>query len=308
MKTFKLVILASTICLSILLPLFIVGINPQYTYAYETILTPSNITEVIFDVDNNEIKKVYDLSLVNVIINGNSTQVLTNRTDIYKLLNDMGVVVDNSKKIVSTSEDITNGTVIRVITVGKTVEELNINIPFKSESINTKDIPYGTKEVAQAGVLGVRTQQIEKIYEDGKLISQKVLHEAVTREPVKEIIKVGVLSYGISDLEKTYGYNCPHWYSVVDVGNYTDQEKQWLKFVMYCESGCNAESDKNPTYKGLYQWLPKYWNIFFPKDNIYDGYAQIENTVWKIRHGVNMKAYWPDCHSKYVARYGEFVR
>ncbi|HCC67975.1 TPA: hypothetical protein DEP90_02055, partial [Patescibacteria group bacterium] len=98
------------------------------------------------------------------------------------------------------------------------------------------------------------------------------------------------------------------WYSVVDDGNYTIQEKKWLKLVMYCESGCNAESDKNPVYKGLFQWHPKYWNIFYPKDNIYDGYSQIENTVRKIRNGVNLYAYWPMCHKRYVTKYGEFIR
>ena len=125
------------------------------------------------------------------------------------------------------------------------------------------------------------------MYEDGKLVSQTILSDDVTREPVKEIIQVGVLSLGLEDLEQTYGYNCDHWYSVVDEGNYTDQEKQWLKFVMECESGCNAENDKNKTYKGLFQWNPYYWNKLYGNDNIYDGYDQIKNTVIRLEKVLN---------------------
>lgn len=308
MKTGKLIMLTTTICLSVLLPIFLIGINPKYTHAYEDLLTVTDPASVFFDLNSKEIMNVYDLSLVTLVVNGKSGQVLTNRTDVLRLLKDLGIVVDNSKKIISTSEEIVNGTVIRVITVGTVIEELNIDIPFETTSVNTKELPYGETEITQRGVLGVRTQQIEKVYEDGSLISQRILSNEVTRNTVKEIIQVGVLSYGIEDLEATYGYNCEHWYEVVDNGNYTDQEKQWLKFVMYCESGCNAESDKNSTYKGLFQWHPKYWNIYFSDDNIYDGSEQIENSVWKIRRGVNMYAYWPACHKRYVSQYGEFIR
>jgi hypothetical protein len=76
---------------------------------------------------------------------------------------------------------------------------------------------------------------------------------------------------------------------------------------MYCESGCNAESDKHDVYKGLFQWHPKSWDAYYPKDNIYDGYAQIENTVDKIRRGVSLSAYWPACHKQYVQKFGDFV-
>lgn len=307
MKISKLVILTSTICLSLLLPIVLIGINPKYTHAYND-RGAVDISNVLLSFNTQESDHVFDLDLVTVVINGRPTQVLTNRVDVLNLLRDLGVVVDNSKRIVSISQEVQAGSVIRVITVGTVVEELNIDIPFKTERVNTKDVPYGDTLVTQQGVLGVRTQQIERVYEDGKLVSERVLSEEITREAKIEIIKVGVLSLGIADLENTYGYNCTHWRKVVNAGNYTEREKEWLSFVMYCESGCNAESDKNPTYKGLYQWHPKYWSIFYPKDNIYDGYAQIENTIIKIRKGVNLYAYWPDCHRKYVAKYGEFNR
>ncbi len=307
MKNYKLGLLTSTICLLIAILLLTVSFAAPYTNAYEdTDIT--NISEMVFQFDSQEVKNVYDLNRVKVVINGNPKYVLTHRTDIGRLLEDLGVIIDKNKKIVSTSDEIVDGTVVRVITVGTVIEELNIDIPFNTKEENTKEIPFGKRETVQEGVLGVRTKNIRKIYEDGRLVSEVVLSDEITREPVSEIIQVGVLRYSPDDLDVRYGYNCEHWYSVVDNGPYSDQEKQFLKFLMYCESGCNAESDKHDVYKGLFQWNPKSWNAYYPKDNIYDGYAQIENTIDKIRRGVSLSAYWPACYKQYVQKFGEFIR
>lgn len=307
MKKLKLVLLTGTICLSMALPLLIFGLRVPYTQASEFHEIP-DVKEIIFKESSQEIQNIYDLNLVTIIVNGIPKRVLTNRVDVQRLLADIGVIVDNNKKIVSTTETVQDNTIVRVITIGTVIEEQKIEVPYKTESINTKEIPYGETRVTQKGVLGVRTKEIEKVYEDGVLVSESILNEEIVREPVKEVVEVGVLQYKVEDLDTRYGYNCNHWYEVVDQADYTEQEKQWLKFVMYCESGCNAENNKHSTYKGLFQWNPRYWNTFFPKDNIFDGYAQIANTVTKVRQGVNMSSYWPSCHSKYVSKYGEFKR
>lgn len=307
MKNFKFGILTITICLFTAIPVILFGLKVPYIQAYEATEVP-NVAEIVFKFDTQEVKNVYDLNLVMVVINGTPKSVLTNRTDIYRLLEDLGVIINNNKKVVSTTEDVKDGTVIRVITVGTVVEELNIDIPFRVEEVNTKEIPYGERKTVQNGVLGLQTKQIKKTYEDGKLVLEEILSDEITRKPVTQIVQVGVLRYSPDDLAVRYGYNCNHWYSVVDQGNYSEQEKQWLKFVMKCESGCNGESNKHPVYKGLFQWHPKYWDAYYSKDNIFDGYAQIRNTVHKIRQGVKLGSYWPACHKRYVATYGEFVR
>jgi hypothetical protein len=304
MKNFKLGLLTTTICLALALPIILFGLEVSYVEAYEASDIP-NVSEIIYRFDSQEIKNVYDLNLVTVVIKGIPKKVLTNRVDIHRLLEDLGVVVNNNKKIISTTENVQNGSVIRVITVGTVIEEERIEIPFKTERVETKEIPFGTEEKVQAGVLGIRTKEVKRTYEDGVLANEEVLSEEVSRNPVKEIIKVGVLRYSPDDLEVKYGYNCNHWYSVVDEGNYTEAEKQWLKFVMYCESGCNGENNKHPVYKGLFQWNPRYWDAYYREDNIFDGYAQIHNTIDKIRKGADPYSYWPHCHRKYVAAYGE---
>ena len=156
--------------------------------------------------------------------------------------------------------------------------------------------------VIQSGVLGIRTKSIKRTYADGVLVSEEVLSESISREPVDEIVKVGVLKYSVNDLDVRYSYNCEHWYGVVDESSYTDQEKQWLKYVMKCESGCNAESDKNSTFKGLFQWTPYWWYKQYPNDNIYDGYAQIKHTAEKIKSGAY--GLWPKCTCDFNKEFG----
>ena len=300
MKNFKLGILTATICLMLGFSIIFFGHQVPYARAYTKIDIP-NINEIVFSFDTQEIKNVYDLNLVTVVVNGKSRKVLTNRVDIYKLLEDLGIVIDSSKKILSTTDKVQDGTVIRVITVGTVIEEQKIDIPFKTEEINTKELPYRETELIQEGVLGVRTKEIKKIYEDGKLVSEEVISNTITRNPINRIVKIGVLKYSPDDLDVRFGYNCDHWYSVVDNGNYTDEEKEWLKFVMECESGCNAESDKNMKYKGLFQWDPYWWYKQYPNENIYDGYAQIKHTAEKLRNGA--PSLWPACNRAFNRSY-----
>lgn len=307
MKKLKLGLITATICLSLSIPILFFGFQPQDTQAYDDIEVVS-LTEILFGINQQEARNIYNLNLVTVIVNNRPQNVLTNRINIYSLLDDLGILVNNNKRIISTTEAIQRGTVIRVISVGTVIEEIQIDIPFETEEVSSREISYGERKITQDGVLGVRIQHIESIYEDGVLISENVIFDEVSREPVNEIVQVGVERFSISDLDKLYGYNCSHWHSVVDETDYTDQEKQWLKFMMKCESGCKAENDRHSIYKGLFQWHPRYWYIFFPNDNIYDGYAQIHNTMWKVNDGVNLHAYWPACHRRYVQRYGEYVR
>ena len=74
---------------------------------------------------------------------------------------------------------------------------------------------------------------------------------------------------------------------------------------MRWEYGCNAESDKDDFYKGLFQWSPCQWYSQFPTDNIFDGKAQIRRTLQKLRAGADPEYMWPAVYKRYVATYGE---
>ena len=152
------------------------------------------------------------------------------------------------------------------------------------------------------GKNGIKKQVYFNTYEDNVLVKSELIDEIIIKKPIKEIKEVGTSMYSLNNIEKK-GYNCPFWYSVVDSGPYTQEEKDWLKFMMYCESGCNAESNKS-NYKGLFQWSPYWWNKQFD-ENIFDGYAQIKHTVEKYRAGeATRSSQWPRCNAKYLKATG----
>jgi hypothetical protein len=104
--------------------------------------------------------------------------------------------------------------------------------------------------------LGVAVQTVQKIYEGNTLVSTEIVGETIVSEPRKEISIVSGPNDSPDEVEQ-HGYNCPYWESYIDNNIVaSDEEKQWLKFTMRWESGCNAESNNNEYYKGLFQWSP----------------------------------------------------
>ena len=175
-------------------------------------------------------------------------------------------------------------------------------IPFEKEIIENPQLLKGEEKVIQEGKNGIKKLVYFNTYEDNALVKSELIDEIIIKKPIKEIKEIGTSMYSLNNIEKK-GYNCPFWYSVVDSGPYTQEEKDWLKFMMYCESGCNAESNKS-NYKGLFQWSPYWWNKQFD-ENIFDGYAQIKHTVEKYRAGeATRSSQWPRCNAKYLKATG----
>jgi len=233
-------------------------------------------------------------------------EVFTLQTDINKILKENNISIEEGEKVVLSTGYVTSGSLVKVIKMETVIEDIFIEIPFDVKTVNSDEYAKGEEVISQEGVLGVRKQRVLNYFEDGILIESALLSDVIHTQPQDKIIAIGTSTYSLNGIEPR-GYNCPYWYSVVDAGPYTDQEKQWLKHVMYCESGCNAESNKS-SFKGLFQWKPSSWKISYSQDNIFDGNAQIRNTMDKIHKGVNPYSFWPACHKQYVAKYGEFVR
>lgn len=232
--------------------------------------------------------------------------ISTASSPVFALL-ELGYPISTMKKVVSTSpmNTLYNHAYIYVFSYRDTIDEVKLDIPYQ------RIVKGGTlcerlsqKVLQQEGVLGVMTQKIRRIYERGELVTEEILEKDITKEPRAEIFIIK----GPDDSPKEVpqiGYSCEYWFAYVDTIKASAEEKRWLKWTMKYESGCNAENNRHPYYKGLFQWDPCLWYQQYPNDSIFDGRAQIKRTLEKLRGGANPARMWPAVYKLYVAKYGE---
>ena len=292
-----------TLLLFLLLSFLVVGSNTIVLAQEESYVDEGvDIKDLVFGT-NMELERGSRRPKLVHIKKGNYVyNVFTLETDIYKILEQFQISLDGEDRVIVSTDYLKNGSLVRVIKTQSVIEDIQIEIPFEREVVKTDKYLKGEIYTAQEGVLGVRTQKVLNYYEDGVLVEKKILVDRVVKSPVKEILEEGTSLYSLAGIDPK-GYNCDYWYRVVDTGPYTPEEQRWLKFIMYCESGCNAEANKG-SYKGLFQWSPFWWNKQFT-ENIFDGHAQIRNTVAKYRAGEKTRSsQWPACNAKYISTYG----
>ncbi len=294
-----------------ILVFFVLNILDKHFLVPQASVLNYSWTQKVFGIDTLEEKKLLDIKFITVNNDGDVEHFLTNaKTPVEALLLN-GYAVDENKKIEtnSSSDTLTNDSIIVLNTYRTVLEKVSISIPYEKvtegESLCEN---LSTRITLQKGVLGVATQTIQKIYVGDSLVSTEIVGEDLVSSPRKEIILLSGPNDSPDDVEQI-GYNCAYWESYIDNEvSATDEEKRWLKFTMRLESGCNAESTKNSYYKGLFQWSPCLWYKQFPNDNIFDGKAQIRRTLQKLRSGANPKYMWPGTYKQYVATYGELSR
>jgi hypothetical protein len=260
------------------------------------------IREALFLPDPLQEKASYGPKLITIQRGDTVFNTLTTLSNVYDILRENNIELNKNDYVYLNTEYVINGSVIKIVRTSNTIFEMLEEIPFEKEVVENSQLLKGEEKVIQEGKNGIKKQVYFNTYEDNVLVKSELIDEIIIKKPIKEIKEVGTSMYSLNNIEKK-GYNCPFWYSVVDSGPYTQEEKDWLKFMMYCESGCNAESNKS-NYKGLFQWSPYWWNKQFD-ENIFDGYAQIKHTVEKYRAGeATRSSQWPRCNAKYLKATG----
>lgn len=282
------------------------GLYRLHPQSYAFMELPERVYQA-YGVSSQEALGDSSIKFVTVNYDGQIKKFFSRAQSPLTALIDSGYSVSNRNKIVSTSpiSQLYDGTYIQVYTYRTTIDEILLEIPY--ETILNGEIlckSLAQEVVEQEGVLGVMSQKIKRIYKGDILVAEEIVDETIEREPRPEIVVIR----GPQDLPDSVpqrGPNCKYWGSYIDNNiNATAEEKNWLKFIMQCESGCNAESNKS-FYKGLFQWNPCLWYKQYPSDNIFDGEAQIQRTLQKLREGSNPNQMWPACHKRYKNTYGE---
>ena len=156
-------------------------------------------------VTNNlrvEIISAYDI-IINV--DGEEKAVQTTVKTVGDVLNEQGITLDEDDEVSPAADTVlTNNLVIEVLRVEYVTRETQEKIPFTTEKVNSSAMTKGTEKVSQKGVDGIKTFTYTDKVVNGVVESSELVSEEVTKEPVKQIIKVGTL---VKQTSKKLGNN-----------------------------------------------------------------------------------------------------
>ncbi len=99
-------------------------------------------------------------------------------------------------KIITTEEEVVTPAKQKIIVgtkkfTGEFSHKIEKTLPFETEVQYDDTMEAGTKEVTQKGVTGSAEQTVTQKFTNGELANKEYTDEVTTKEPVKEIVKIG---------------------------------------------------------------------------------------------------------------------
>ena len=166
-------------------------IESQGVTLSDTLFSSVNVNAVVTNNLRVGIISAYDI-IINV--DGEEKAVQTTEKTVGGVLTEQGITLDEDDEVSPSADTaLTNDLVIDVLRVEYVTRETEEKIPFTTEKVNSSAMNKGTENVSQKGVNGVKTITYKDRVVNGVVESSELVSEEVTKEPVKEIIKVGTL-------------------------------------------------------------------------------------------------------------------
>ncbi|MCZ8523717.1 MULTISPECIES: 3D domain-containing protein [Paenibacillus] len=129
---------------------------------------------------------------VQVTADGETSTVYTTGKTVKGALADLHMELGELDKVTPALDaEITDSTGIQVVRVKKEVEEVKEPIAYETVKQNEPQLLKGKEQVVQEGQEGILLKKKEKVFEDGKLISEQVVDQQVQTQSVQKIVAVG---------------------------------------------------------------------------------------------------------------------
>jgi len=129
---------------------------------------------------------------VQLTADGETKTAYTVAKTVGGALNDWNVSVGELDKVSPDLEtELPANGAIQIVRVKKETEEVSEAIAYDVEKKNDPQLLKGKEQVVQEGQEGLLLKTKEKLFEDGKLVSEQVVDETVKSESIKKIIAVG---------------------------------------------------------------------------------------------------------------------
>jgi uncharacterized protein YabE (DUF348 family) len=123
---------------------------------------------------------------------GKTSTVYTTAKTVESALRDLHIALGEWDRVSPAPETaVTSNSQIKIVRVKKELNQLSEPIAFDTEQKNDAALLKGKQQVIQEGAPGMLVEKTEKVYEDGKLVSENVVDQQVQTESVKKIVAVG---------------------------------------------------------------------------------------------------------------------
>jgi hypothetical protein len=237
---------------------------------------------------NFEQIRIYPPKDIRVVLGNEGNVYLAYSDSVINFLEKYNIEYSEDDIILpSLDTNIQNTKIIKIILINKKFVEVVKDIPFETQTIVDNNLTYGEEIIEQQGKVGKTLYLYKDIYENGIYVRSEMQEEEILEAPMAHIVRIG-------NKRAVLGVaNCPHWYDVVDGITVNEDEREILKFLMLCETGCNDSSNNNNRYLGLLQFSKRTFASYGGVD-IWDGADQIRTALRIVRKG-GMAHHWPGC-------------
>lgn len=129
---------------------------------------------------------------VQLTADGETKTLYTTGKTVSSALDDLHIAVGADDKVIPSPDDTIDGqTEIKVVRVTKESAEQTVPLAFETVKKNDASLLKGKEKVLQDGKEGMKIVTTEKVYEDGKLVTENVMNESVQAESVNKIVAIG---------------------------------------------------------------------------------------------------------------------
>jgi hypothetical protein len=125
------------------------------------------------------------------------------------------------------------------------------SIPYSTTTQNDYFTPAGVNKVTTPGSNGEKLKHLRVTYKNGVEVNRVLLSESVTKPPVTEVVKKGLMPSGDRDFKRQY------WDIMVAAGQKYGVSPLDLFEVASCESHVNPYSQSE--YYGMFQYSATMW-------------------------------------------------
>ena len=181
---------------------------------------------------------VFTQRQVTILVDGKTMHLTTTAPTVSALLKQAGITLQNQDSAsVATTAVPADGQTISILRITGTTEVKQVSIPYQVTKESNPNAYNGVTSVVTAGVDGSEQVTLALQTINGVVQPPKQISEAVTKQPVTEVLSVGTkaLPTNVADLD-------------------------WAALAK-CESGGRPTAvDSSGTYYGLYQFSVSTWD------------------------------------------------